>query len=152
MQKLHYSIIIHAPRERVWHAMLDDATYRDWTKAFHEGSYFKGNWEKGSKILFVGADPATGKEAGMVARIADHRSHEFISIEHVGMYHDGVEDTTGPEVRKWAPAFENYTFRDAGGGRTELVVDMDMDEQHAEAFDTMWKDALRRLKGIAEGA
>jgi uncharacterized protein YndB with AHSA1/START domain len=34
MQKIHSSILINAPREKVWHAMLDDKPYREWTKAF----------------------------------------------------------------------------------------------------------------------
>src|SRR5262245_9363061 len=73
MQKLHFSVVVNAPKEKVWHAMLDDESYREWTKAFNEGGYYQGSWEKGSKILFLGPDPETGKEGGMVSRIADNR-------------------------------------------------------------------------------
>ena len=34
--------------------MLADDTYREWTSAFHPGSYYKGDWSEGSKILFLG--------------------------------------------------------------------------------------------------
>jgi hypothetical protein len=91
MQKLHFSTLINAPKDKVWHAMLDDQPYREWTKAFNEGSYYKGSWEKGSKILFLGPDPNTGEEGGMVSRIAENKPYEFISIEHLGIVRRNME-------------------------------------------------------------
>lgn len=149
MQKLHFSIVINAPREKVWHAMLDDAPYREWTKAFNEGSYYKGNWEKGSKILFLGPDPKTGEEGGMVSEIADNKQFEYISIKHLGIMRDGVEDTTSEEAKKWTPAYENYTFRDKDSG-TEVMVDMDAEDSLVEEFNKMWPDGLQRLKNLVE--
>ena len=151
MQKLHFSIIINAPKEKVWHTMLEDKTYREWTAAFNPGSYYKGDWNKGSKILFLGPDPETGIEGGMVSRIAENKPYEYISIEHLGIVKNGVEDTTSEEAKKWAPAFENYTFKEKDGA-TEVLVDMDIDEKEAEIFNKMWPDALQRLKAIAEQA
>jgi hypothetical protein len=151
MQKLHFSIIINAPKEKVWHTMLEDKTYREWTAAFNPGSYYKGDWNKGSKILFLGPDPETGIEGGMVSWIAENKPYEHISIEHLGIVKNGVEDTTSEEAKKWAPAFENYTFKEKDGA-TEVLVDMDIDEKEAEIFNKMWPDALQRLKAIAERA
>jgi hypothetical protein len=151
MQKLHFSIIINAPKEKVWHTMLEDKTYREWTAAFNPGSYYKGDWNKGSKILFLGPDPETGIEGGMVSRIAENKPYEYISIEHLGIVKNGVEDTTSEEAKKWAPAFENYTFEEKDGA-TEVLVEMDIDEKAAEIFNKMWPDALQRLKAIAEQA
>lgn len=130
--------------------MLNDATYREWTSAFNEGGYYKGSWEKGAKILFVGQDPETGKESGMVSRIAENRLHEFISIEHVGIIMNGVEDTTSEEAKKWTPAFENYTFAEKDGV-TELSIEMDSLEENAEMFNQMWPVGLKKLKELAEG-
>jgi hypothetical protein len=118
-------------------------------KLFNEGSYYKGSWDKGSKILFLGPDPETGEEGGMVSRIADNKPYEFISIEHLGIVQNDTEDTTSPEAKKWAPAYENYTLKEKDGG-TEVLVDMDIDENEAELFKKMWPDALGRLKAIAE--
>ena len=131
--------------------MLDDKPYREWTSAFNPGSYYKGEWSKGSKILFLGPDPESGQEGGMVSRIAENKQYEYISIEHLGIVHHGVEDTTSDEAKKWAPAFENYTFTEKGG-KTEVLVDMDVDEKEAETFDKMWPQALKKLKEIAERA
>ncbi|MBP8003364.1 MAG: SRPBCC domain-containing protein [Chloroflexi bacterium] len=149
MQKLHFSILINAPKEKVWHAMLDDQPYREWTKAFNEGSYYKGSLEKGSKILFLGPDPNTGVEGGMVSRIAENELYEFISIEHLGIVQNGVEDTTSEVARKWAPAFENYTFHDKDGA-TELLVDMDVEAEYAQMFNEMWPKGLEKLKELIE--
>jgi hypothetical protein len=149
MKKLHFSTRINAPKEKVWHAMLDDQPYREWTAAFNPGSYYKGDWSKGSKILFLGPNAETGEEGGMVSRIAENKPYEFVSIEHLGIVFNGVEDTTSDAARKWAPAFENYSFKETDGA-TEVLVDIDVDEEEAEMFKQMWPSALQKLKEIAE--
>lgn len=149
MQKLHYSITINAPKEKVWHTMLDEATFRQWTSAFNPGSYYKGDWNKGSKIIFLGPDPKTGEAGGMVSRIADNGPYEYVSIEHLGIIKNGAEDTTSQEAKKWAPAFENYTFQEKDGA-TEVIVDMDIADEQVEEFNTMWPQALKKLKAISE--
>ena len=149
MQKLNFSIVINAPKEKVWHAMLDDRPYREWTRAFNPGSYYKGDWSRGSKMLFLGPDPETGQEGGMVSRIAENRPYEYISIEHIGIIQNGIEDTTSETARKMAPAFENYAFKEKDGA-TEVLVDMDADDEYAEMFNKMWPEGLQRLKKIAE--
>lgn len=85
----------------------------------------------------------------MVGRIAANKPYEFISIEHLGIVQNGVEDTTSEAARKWAPAFENYTFKDKGGA-TEVLVDIDVEDEHAQMFNEMWPEALRKLKDLAE--
>ncbi|MFO7526554.1 MAG: SRPBCC domain-containing protein [Ignavibacteriaceae bacterium] len=149
MKKLNFSIVINAPKEKVWNTMLGDATYREWTTAFNEGSYYKGDWSKGSKIVFLGPNPETGKEGGMVSRIAENKLYEFVSIEHLGIINDGVEDTTSDEVKKWTPAFENYTFKEKNG-TTEVIVEMDFHADYKEMFEGMWPKALQKLKELAE--
>lgn len=149
MKKLHFSIVISAPKERVWHAMLDAKPYHEWTTAFNPGSYYKGDWSKGSKILFLGPNPDGSGEGGMVSRIAENKPYEYISIEHLGLVKDGVEDTTSDEAKKWLPAFENYTFKEVNGG-TELLVDMDTSDEYEGMFNDMWSKALKKLKELAE--
>lgn len=149
MKTLHFSTMIAAPKEKVWHAMLDDAPYREWTSAFNPGSYYRGDWSKGSKILFLGPDPQTGSEGGIVSRIAENRPYEFVSIQHLGLVRDGVEDTTSEAARRWAPAYENYSFHEQDGA-TEVRVDLDVLDDHAAMFEAMWPPALARLKELAE--
>ena len=147
MKKLNFSIVINAPKEKVWHSMLDDKTYRIWTEPFSPGSYYKGDWNKGSKILFLG--PSEKGEMGMVSRIKENKLHEFISIEHLGMVQDGKEDTTSDAVKSWAGAFENYTFKEKNN-KTEVAVDIDVNDEYKDMFNDMWPKALQKLIEIAE--
>lgn len=151
MQKINFTIKINAPREKVWDTMLDDATYRQWTKPFNAGSSYIGDWSEGSEMRFVGCDDSgQSTVAGMYTRIKENRKHEFISIEYLGFVTaDGNIDTTSDEVKKWTPAFENYTFKDAGGG-TELLIEIDITEDMKEEFEKMWPAALEVLKELAE--
>lgn len=148
-QKIHFSTFINAPKEKVWNTMLDDATYRQWSVAFNPVSYYEGDWSKGSKILFLGPDPKSGKIGGMVSMVEENRPYEFVSLKHIGMINDGVEDTTSDEVKKWTPAYENYTFTEKDGG-TEVVVDLDISLEYADMFNEMWPKALVLLKELAE--
>lgn len=148
MEKLQFKIDIHASSEKVWDTMLEDKTYRIWTEEFSPGSHYIGNWEQGTKILFLG--PANdGKLAGMVSRIKENKPYKYISIEHLGEVYDGVEDTTSDRVKVWAGALENYTFVDKDG-KTELVVDMDINEEFKGLFEGMWPKALQKLKSLCE--
>lgn len=149
MQKLHESIVINAPVEKVWDTMLSDATYREWTKVFNPDSRYEGSWDEGSKILFLGSDPEGKGVGGMVSRIKENRLHEYISIEHLGIIENGVEDTTSEKAKKWAPAYENYTFTEKDGG-TEVTVDMDIEDEYKDMFNDLWPKAFQKLKELSE--
>lgn len=147
MQKLHFSIVIDAPREKVWDTMLKDATYRQWTAVFGPGSHYVGDWSEGSKILFLA--PGEKSEMGMVSRIAESHKPGRISIEHLGVVQDGREDTSSDAVKKWAGAHEDYTLIEKNG-MTELLIDTDTDEEFKSMFEEAWPKALQELKKLAE--
>lgn len=150
MRKLHYSIVINAPKEKVWDTMLNQDSYRLWTEVFSPGSQYVGDWSKGSKMLFLAPDE-TGAMSGMVSRIKGNRPYEYISIEHIGTVQDGKEDTSGEAVKEWAGALENYTFKEMDG-RTEVMVDVDTAEgEYEEMLQTIWPKALQKLKQLAMG-
>lgn len=148
MEKLNFSIEINAPKEKVWDTMLEDKTYRAWTEVFNQGSHFVGDWNKGSKILFLGPGE-DGKMGGMVSRIKENKLYEFISIEHLGIVQDGKEDTTSETVQAWAGAHENYSFSEKDGV-TKVSVEMDSNEEYSEMFNGMWPKALQKLKELSE--
>ncbi|MGL5831025.1 MAG: SRPBCC domain-containing protein [Candidatus Altimarinota bacterium] len=150
MKKLHFAIEIKASREHVWNTMLDDKTYRQWAVVFSPGSYYKGDWSKGSKMLFLGPDPQSGEEGGMIGKVAENKLHEFISLEYLGMVLGGKEDTTSEMAKAWTDSgFENYTFKDKNGA-TELLIDLNVADVLAGDFEKMWPGALEKLKEIAE--
>lgn len=142
MKKLTFSTHINAPAHQVWETLWNDASYRQWTAVFHEGSHAQSDWKEGSKILFLGPE-----NSGMTSRIARLIPHQFMSFEHLGEIRDGVEDFS----KGWGGAHENYTLREQDGG-TELIVDLDMEDSYAEHFTDIFPKALARVKELAEGA
>jgi uncharacterized protein YndB with AHSA1/START domain len=144
IQMLHFSIEIDALKEKVWHTMLDDKTYRTWTAAFMEGSYYKGDWKKGSKIQFLAPSGD-----GMISKIAESTPFDFISIEHLGCISNGEEDFESEEAKATAGAHENYTFKEKDG-ITTLEIDVDTDEKYKSMFEEIWPKALSKLKELVE--
>jgi hypothetical protein len=148
MKKLHFEILIHASPEKVWNAVVTDRDYREWASAFGPTSYFEGGWEKGQAIRFLGINEH-GKKDGMISEIAESKKPAFISIRHLGVIMDGVEDTTSDAAKKWTPAYENYTLTPAGKNTT-FSVDVDVNEEYVQMFSDMWPTALAQLKKISE--
>lgn len=145
MKTLGFEIDIHASREKVWHAMLEQDTYRIWTSEFTAGSYYEGSWEQGSRIRFLSPDGG-----GMVAVVDENRPFEHISIRHLGEIRKGVDDTESDLVKSWAGiAFERYTLREADG-ITHLEVTCDVTPEYEAMMNDMWPRALQRLKTLVE--
>lgn len=137
---LQFSASIRAPRDQVWAAMLERPTYEQWTSAFCEGSTYEGGWNRGDRIRFL-----TPSGEGMVSEIVESRRPEFVSIRHLGELKDGVEKIPAP----WAPAMENYSFKDEPGG-TRVVVDIDAMPEYEQFMKDTFPKALARLKDICE--
>ncbi len=147
MENIHFNILINATKEKVWESLFSDAAYREWTTAFAEGSYAETDWKQGSKALFM-----DGSRSGMVSEIEVSRPYDFLSIKHLGIIKDGVEDLTSEETKSWSGAHENYTLRDAEG-KTEVSIELEsqgMKQEFVDYFNKTWPIALDKLKDIAE--
>lgn len=149
MQQFKISIFIKASKEKVWDTLFNKDTYGEWTKPFNATSHFEGDWSEGSKILFLGTDENGKNKTGMISRIAKNIPYKFLSIEHLGIIENGVEDTTSEKANSWAPAFENYSLIEKNG-ETEVVIEQDLDEKYIEMFEKMWVKALQKLKDLSE--
>jgi uncharacterized protein YndB with AHSA1/START domain len=144
MHRLHFSIDIKAPKEKIWKVFLEDETYRLWTSPFAEGSHAVTDWKEGSKALFLSPDGN-----GLVSTIVKHVPNEFLSIKHLGGIKNGVEDTQSDEVTKWAGGLENYTLKEADG-TSELAIDIDVTDDTEKYFTETWPKALQKLKELSE--
>lgn len=150
MMTQEFTIDIHAPKEKVWKVMLEDKTYREWTRTFHEGSYYEGSWDKGSDIQFLASDD--GKLSGMASKIVENIPYEYISIEHLGVVVDGKVDTSSENVQQWIGIHENYIFNEKDGV-TSLKIELEskgLNKEMDEMFKEMWPKALQKLKEIVE--
>lgn len=148
MEKLHFDIDINAPAAKVFHAVTDDQLFRQWAGEFNPTSYFKGGWNKGDKILFIGTSKE-GKTEGMVATIVENIPNKQISIRHIGLVDGDNEITSGPAVESWANAMEEY-FLEEKNGVTHFKVQLDSNEEFKGYFEKTWPKALNKLKEISE--
>jgi len=151
MQKIQFNSTIHAPASKVYDAMLgihNKTTYEQWTALFNPTSTYEGNWNKGSKMLFIGTDEK-GEKGGMVSEIVDNIPNRFVSIRHYGLVQANVEITEGAEVEKWANGFDNSSFEE-NNGTTEVTVDLDITEDFLEYMNQTYPKALDKLKEICE--
>ena len=143
LSKLHYAIDIDAPRDKVWRVLWDDASFRDWSSVFAEGSYAVSDWKEGSTVQFI--DP--GSHSGMQGVIETLRPSEFISFRHEAEIKDGKVQPPAA----WSGAHENYTLT-SSNGRTTLKVDLDAADEHREMFEDKFPKALQRIKTLSETA
>ncbi len=149
MERIQFKSFINAPREKVWNIMLDDATYREWTKVFNPdgpASFFEGDWSLGSAMKFIGSGE-NGSLSGMYSVVKENKPYDFLSIRHIGEIKEGKEVPW--ETPEGVEALENYTFTEKDGG-TELVVDLDTLTEYKEMFQDMCPKALEKLKEICE--
>lgn len=142
MKKVEFSTTIHAPREKVWRILWDDATYRAWTAPFHSGSYAVSDWKEGGKVHFLTPDGH-----GMYSKIARLIPNEYMSFEHQGDIKDGVEQPIDPQG--WAGAQENYSLHVDGEG-TRLVVEVDSTDEFFTFLQEAFPKALDKVKELAE--
>lgn len=151
MEKLQFKIIISAPVSKVYDCMLgisNKSSYEQWTAMFNPTSTYEGNWDKGSKILFVGVDEQ-GEKGGMVSRIVENVQEQFVSIQHYGLLKGDKEITEGPDVEKWANGYENYTF-EAHNLNTTVTVDLDTTSDFVAYMNETYPKALDKLKELCE--
>ena len=144
MKTVNFSITIRAPKEKVWNTMLQQETYRIWTAEFMEGLYYEGSWEEGENIRFLSPDGS-----GLTSVIAENKPYRFISIKHMGLIKNGIDDTDSSEAKAWSPVYENYTF-DERDGITELKVEMSAVPEEEQMLCDIWPKALASLKALCE--
>lgn len=149
MNKFEREIIIDATREKVWEAIIDDASYREWTDVFSKGSYFRGAWSEGSEIRFLAQDP-DGKENGLFSQIviSDHPNH--ILIKHLGIVTDSQLDTESATAKEWTPSYEEYFIERVEPNQTRFKVAIDLPDGFEEEMLDSWGKALPLLKAISE--
>lgn len=144
MKVLQFKVNIQAPKEKVWDALWSDATYRQWTAVFQEGSHAVSDWEEGSKIHFL--SPGGN---GMYGVIDKKILHEQMIFKHLGVIKDGEEQLADPQAEDWGDGLERYYLTE-NDGVTELRAEMNAAEAYIAYFESTFPKALEAVKRIAE--
>jgi len=140
METLTFTMKINAPREKVWAALWDDNTYREWTAVFTTGSYAKSDWQEGSRIDFLNPSGS-----GIFAIIDKLIPNTQMTFKHQGEVKNG-EDITGSE---WKGALESY-FLSEQNGQTVLNTELQTTNDFQQYFKNTFPKAMDVLKKIAE--
>jgi len=137
---------INASPEKVWDTLWDDKSYRKWAAPFFEGSYAVSDFKKGSKVLFLSPG-----ENGMVSKVDDVKTNEYMVFKHLGEVKEGVEDYDSETAKQWSGAREAYFLQKKDNG-TELRVELDMDvsSEVTSYLLSVWPKALDELQKLAE--
>lgn len=140
MKTLEFTKEIHAPAQRVWSVLWDEATYPIWTNAFNPGgsSRMQTDWQVGGKTIF-----SDGSGNGMVSTIHSKREPYDIVFKHLGEIRDGVEDTTSEKVKSWAGTLEEYHLSEQNG-----ITTLTASVQTGGDFETMMTNGF--TKGLEE--
>lgn len=141
MVSLQFSTPIAASPSKVWFVLWNEYSYRQWTKAFHPGSYAKSDWQQGSRVHFL-----TPEGHGMYANIDVLEPQQKMVFHHLGEI-KGFEEQ--PANESWKDAYETYELLPDGTG-TLLKVTVDTEEAYKGAFENMFPTALANLKAMAE--
>jgi uncharacterized protein YndB with AHSA1/START domain len=144
MKKENFSVSISASAKKVWQVLWSDATYRQWTSAFSEGSYAVSDWKEGSKIQFL----SPGGE-GMFSVIEVLRPYERMVFSHLGVIKDFKEQPETKETAEWKGAKEEYVLTEENG-TTRLDVYLDTTTEFAGYFAEAFPKALSIVKQLAE--
>ncbi len=144
-KELHFSIDIHAGKQKVWETMLQPDTYKIWTNAAWPGSRYDGEWKQGARIKFMGEE-----DAGTLALIEVCNPYDYLFARHVALINsDGSLDTSSEMAKEWTGAKEAYQFSEADG-ITSLKVFIETNEKWANMFEEGWPVALQKLKELCE--
>jgi len=139
METLEYKIEINASPEKVWTVLWDDMSYRQWTSAFTEGSFYIGTWEEDSMMKFF--DPNNN---GMYSRVLKNNPNKEMTFLHLGEIYDGVE-----VPQDWGDATESYILQETESG-TKLTAKINTSEEFKGFFEDKFPNALQNVKNLAE--
>ena len=139
MKTITFTTKINAPIEKVWEALWNEDSYKEWTKHFVPGSHYVSDWQIGGKTLFLGPDGN-----GMFATITKLEKPSEVIFLYQGEIWDGVEKESIAEG-----AYEKYMLIESNGSTT-LTVSVDVDEQYEDHMNEGFFKGLEEVKRIAE--
>lgn len=138
------SIVIKAPKEKVWDVLFTDPYIRIWYNEFAVGCYAVTDWKLGSKAVFKDES-----ESGLIGEIVANQPNQLLTIEYTGVLDRGAEDYESDMANQMKGGRETYKISETDG-RTYLEVELDIAQEYFEMMSSMWDKALEKIKELAE--
>lgn len=142
MKRLRFSIEINASRERIWHTLWDDASFRDWANLIDEGTYMVGELDEGNQVQWISASSGYG----VTSRVEKLIPNEYVVFRHLA---DTMENGFVERENEWSGGQEIYSLL-ANKTGTTLTVEMDAPPEQVETFERILPNVLARVKALAE--
>ncbi|MDQ0594874.1 hypothetical protein QFZ37_003243 [Chryseobacterium ginsenosidimutans] len=139
METLSYEIQINASPEKVWDVLWSEMTYRQWTTAFTEGSFYQGTLEEGTIVKFF--DPNNN---GMYSRVEKNIPQKEMKFLHLGEIYNGIETP-----QDWGEATETYILEENDEG-TKLTGKIQTPPDFVEFFKDKFPKALEIVKNLSQ--
>jgi len=139
MELLKFEITIDAAPEKVWSVLWDEFSYRQWTSAFHEGSFYIGTLEEDSKVQFLDPD-----NNGMFSRVVKNIPQKEMVFLHLGEIYSGIETPMD-----WGDATESY-FLEETDYSTKLRLEINTSEEFKSFFEEKIPLAIQNVKHLSE--
>ncbi len=142
MKKLHFSVEIKAPGEKVWNTLWEDKTFREWASIIDEGMYMVGEMKEGNEVQFISSVSGYGVTS-LVEKLA---LNEFVLFRQMVDTKDSGERK---RKKEWAGGMESYSLAE-NDSVTTLTVDIDVPPGQEETFKVIYPKALERVKVLTE--
>jgi uncharacterized protein YndB with AHSA1/START domain len=134
------SIVIHAPRPRVWKALTEPAQ----VKAYFFGTDLETSWRPGSPLFFRGE--WEGKHYEDRGTVLSFEPPQSLAYDYWSAF-SGLEDK--PELRQ----IVRYDLDEADGGIQVRVQQSNVDtKERADHSQQNWRGVLEALKKYVESA
>lgn len=142
MKKMHFTIEIQAPRKKVWSALWDDKTFRDWGSVIDEGQYMVGDMKEGNEVQFI----SSVSGYGVTSLIEKLIPNEFVSFRQMA---DTKDSGKRDRKKEWTGSTESYSLAE-NDNITTLTINIDVPPEQEETFKIRMPKALQRVKELAE--
>jgi len=142
MKELQLSVHINAPKEKVWNALWEDQSFREWAGIIDPGTYTVGELIEGNEIQFISAENGYGVTS-LVEKLIPN---EYLLLRHSA---DTQDTGTREREKQWAGGSEQYSLAEEQGGTTLSVV-FDVPAELEELLKVSYHKAFEKVKELAE--
>ena len=144
MKTLEFKITINATKEKVWHVLWEDESYREWATVFCEGTYAVSDWKEGDVIHFLSPGGM-----GLNSIIFKRVENEYMAFKHLSEIKDYIVQPIDETGVGWSNLMETYRLTSIDEG-TLLEGTMDMTEKYIDYFEEIFPKAFEKIKELSE--